>query len=135
MVDHLTVIQQQPLPPPSASQPPMSRFRKGATSFGPVGRISWTLFVVLLPVFVAVFGGFGGLIFLAGWGGIIAPMALRDLWKKDRPYVQRQVVAPVPQTQLRTGDTAGMLSLGAYVAQQSQGMAIPPPPPTPPSFF
>jgi hypothetical protein len=95
-----------------------SRWRKGTTTFGPVGRVSWTAVVVLLPIFVLVFGGFAGILFVAGWCGIIAPMALRDLWKKDwvyTPGVSPRPAAPV----VRAWDGTAVPSLSDYVASQA----------------
>lgn len=95
-----------------------SRFRKGTTSFGPVGRISWTIVVVLLPIFVGVFGGIAGILFLAAWCGVVAPMALRDLWKKERHYIPSQRQPPAPVATMYDGTTVP--SLSAYVATQAK---------------
>jgi hypothetical protein len=61
-----------------------TRWRKTPTTFGPLGRVLFTLALVLpvpLVVFWAVIsGGFGA----AGaviWIFIIMPMGLRDIWK------------------------------------------------------
>jgi len=70
----------------NAPPPPMvkTRWRKTPTTFGPVGRVSWTAFlVVVLLFFVAgaiVTGGFD-LIGLGAWGFVIMPLGLRDIWK------------------------------------------------------
>ena len=96
-----------------------SRWRKGTTTFGPVGRVSWTVVVVALPVFVLAFGGIGGLVFCAVWCGVIAPMALRDIWKKDWIYVSGSRQG-VPAPSLTSWDGTRMPTLGEYVANQGQ---------------
>jgi hypothetical protein len=58
-----------------------SRWRKTPTTMGPVGRISWTLGVLL----VAGFCFFSGDVFaIAGWCLIAAPLILRSVWAKGR---------------------------------------------------
>jgi hypothetical protein len=98
--------------------PTASRFRKGTTTFGPVGRISWTLVIVVLPVFVFVFGGIAGILFVAAWCGVVAPMALRDIWKKDWVYVPGQRSAPAPS--LVSYDGTPLPTLEQYVAHQAK---------------
>jgi hypothetical protein len=61
-----------------------TRWRKSATTYGPVGRIlATTVLVVPFIFFVVVAFLTGGLcIFGAGlWGAVIMPMGLRDVWK------------------------------------------------------
>jgi hypothetical protein len=99
-----------------------SRFRKGTTTFGPVGRISWTVGVVAVPLFVVTFGSAGGIVFFLIWCTVVAPMALRDIWKKDWVYVPG-TRAGVPAPSLTSWDGTRMPSLGEYVAAQA-----PPPP-------
>jgi hypothetical protein len=61
-----------------------TRWRKTPTTFGPVGRVMWTV-ALFLPVPLLIIGVVvtGGLeIIGAGiWILIIMPWALRDLWK------------------------------------------------------
>ena len=58
-----------------------SRWRGGPTTFGPLGRMSWTLMVLL----VAAFAIFSGDIFFMGiWIVFAGPMILRSVWKRDR---------------------------------------------------
>jgi hypothetical protein len=104
--------------------PVPSRWRKGTTTFGPFGRVSWTIVVVVLPIFCLVFGGIGGILFCAVWGGVVAPMALRDLWKADTLYIPGQRTAPPPTT-LTSYDGSRIPSLGEYVAQQAQPSSPP----------
>jgi hypothetical protein len=61
--------------------PTFSRWRKTATSFGPVGRVSWTVGVAAV----------GGLCLfsldpfaIGGWFLIAAPLILRSVWKRAR---------------------------------------------------
>ncbi|MEA2484733.1 MAG: hypothetical protein QOC55_2680 [Thermoleophilaceae bacterium] len=61
--------------------PEYSRWRGGPTSFGPAGRISWTVAVLL----VAAFSVFSGDIFFMGlWMLFVGPIVLRSVWKRDR---------------------------------------------------
>jgi hypothetical protein len=57
-----------------------SRWRKGPTSFGPIGRISWTIGVLAIA---------GLCVFSQDWfaiGGCLigAPLVLRSVWAKAR---------------------------------------------------
>ena len=72
--------------------------------------------MVALPAFAGLFGGIGGLVFVGIWCGVIAPMALRDLWKADTLFVPRQRSAPPPNP---VGyDGTRLPSLSDYVASQ-----------------
>ncbi len=70
------------LPTATLPQPvTYSRWRKGPTSFGPVGRVSWTVGVLLvagLCVFSQDWFAIGG------WCLIGAPLVLRSVWAKAR---------------------------------------------------
>lgn len=58
-----------------------SRWRGGPTSLGPVGRISWTVGVLL----VAAFAVFSGDIFFMGiWLLLVGPLILRSVWSRAR---------------------------------------------------
>jgi hypothetical protein len=104
-----------PSRPVSAAQQP-SRWRKGTTTFGPVGRISWTVVIVALPIFVGVFGGIAGVVFVGIWVFVIAPMALRDLWKADTVFIPGQRSGPPPAPV--SYDGTRIASLSEYVANQ-----------------
>jgi hypothetical protein len=125
--DHLKVDngeQQGVYRPMSAAQPAAlphvkSRWQKGTLTFGPVGRISWTLVIVALPLFVFVFGGIAGILFVVPWCGVVAPMALRDIWAKDSVYVP---VPPIPPLQSMTTINGDRIpTLEEYVASQGDG--------------
>ncbi len=103
-----------PRPVPPAQQ--LSRWRKGTTTFGPVGRIGWTVPIVLLPIFVGMFGGIGGIVFVGIWVFVIAPMALKDLWKADRTFIPAQRSGPPPAP--TSYDGSRMATLSEYVANQ-----------------
>lgn len=68
----------------------VSRWRGSDTTFGPVGRVLWTVGVLLL---------FALCLFsrdpfaIAGWGLVGAPLVLRSVWAKGRT-----VVRPFPRT-------------------------------------
>lgn len=58
-----------------------SRWSKSATSFGPVGRVSWTAGVVV----VAAGTVFSGNPFsIAVWCLVVAPVVLRSVWARTR---------------------------------------------------
>ncbi len=63
-----------------------SRWHKGDTSFGPVGRIVATVVLVVLPTvfFLIIPIGPFGLVGAALWIFVISPMLLRSIWKKTR---------------------------------------------------
>ena len=64
-----------------AVEPVYSRWKAGPTSMGPVGRISWTVGVLL----VAAFAVFSGDIFFMGiWILFVGPLVLRSVWKRHR---------------------------------------------------
>jgi hypothetical protein len=61
-----------------------TRWRKTATTFGPVGRVLATFGLVLPFIFFVVIGIFTGGFTIAGaviWGFVIMPWGLRDTWK------------------------------------------------------
>jgi hypothetical protein len=64
-----------------AIEPVYSRWRGGPTSLGPIGRISWTIGVLLTAAF-AVFSG--SIFFMGIWILFVGPMILRSVWKRDR---------------------------------------------------
>jgi hypothetical protein len=61
-----------------------TRWRKTPTTFGPIGRVCWTV-ALLLPLPPMIVGTAVGIIpcviGLGIWIFIIMPWALRDLWK------------------------------------------------------
>ena len=70
---------------PVAEGPPIvpvySRWKAGPMSMGPVGRISWTVGVLL----IAAFAAFSADIFFIGiWCLFVGPMILRSVWKSHR---------------------------------------------------
>lgn len=70
------------IPAPTARQPQVhSRWRKSTTSFGPVGRLLWTLGVLLIAG-LAVFSQ--DPFAIGGWCLVAAPLVLRSVWRKAR---------------------------------------------------
>jgi hypothetical protein len=70
----------------SAPPPPVvkTRWRKTPTTFGPVGRVSWTVFLVVVLLFLvagAIVTGGLDLVGLGAWAFVIMPLGLRDIWK------------------------------------------------------
>ena len=66
-------------PPPVLEQ--YSRWRSGPMSMGPVGRISWTVGVLLVAA-LSVFSG--NPVSIGVWCLIAAPLILRSVWKRHR---------------------------------------------------
>jgi hypothetical protein len=71
------------LPAASGSSvvPLYSRWRGDPTSLGPVGRIGWTLAVLLVAAFAAVSGD---IFFIGIWWLLAGPLVLRSVWRKAR---------------------------------------------------
>ncbi len=61
--------------------PVYSRWRKSVSSFGPVGRVSWT---VGMTSFAVLFIVTGNLFAIAGWCLIAMPLVLRSVWARSR---------------------------------------------------
>lgn len=75
-------VEPLPLPPVPSVTPEFSRWRGGATSFGPVGRILCT--VLLLGVDAAMLLGFSvGFLATAAWL-VVTPPILASIWKRAR---------------------------------------------------
>jgi hypothetical protein len=76
----------------------MSRWYGGVSTFGPVGRIGWTLATFSLPglmVYLALVGGILGIVVgvavVTIWIGWLIPLMMKDIWAEDAFYV------PLPQ--------------------------------------
>lgn len=69
--------------PPPAVEPDLvvSRWRKSDTTFGPTGRVLWTLGVMLLSA-LCLFSS--DPFAIAGWGLVGAPLVLRSVWAPGR---------------------------------------------------
>jgi len=72
-----------------ASSPLKSRWRKGPTTFGPVGRLAITAVVLAFAPWGGLtgFGSAAGpltLWWLLGWS-VTAPVVLRHVWRKEEP--------------------------------------------------
>ena len=60
-----------------------SRWRKTPTTFGPAGRVSLTL-ALLVPLALMIVGGLADPFVWGGagfWAAVVMPLALRDIWK------------------------------------------------------
>jgi hypothetical protein len=80
--EHLGHGPQRTVPQQLTARPAVhSRWRKSSTTYGPLGRMLWTLLVVL----VAGLCWFSADPFaIAGWCLIAAPLILRSVWSKSR---------------------------------------------------
>jgi hypothetical protein len=55
---------------------------KTSVSFGPLGRVLWTVAVVVPPIPILwVTLGLAGWGFAGLWWGVVTPWAMRDLWR------------------------------------------------------
>ncbi len=76
--------------PPEEPTPPAvySRWRGGATTFGPVGRVVITVAILLVHVLLWKVFGFDGVVFLLGVGyiawSLLSVWILLHVWKRDR---------------------------------------------------
>jgi hypothetical protein len=69
-----------PLPPTVVR----TRWRKTATTFGPVGRVIGTLALVIPFIFLTAAGILDGGMTIGGaalWGFVVMPWGLRDVWR------------------------------------------------------
>ena len=74
----------------------MSRWYGGVSTFGPLGRIGWTLLTFSVPawmVYLALVDGLVAIVIdipvLTVWFGWLIPLMMRDIWAKDAFYVPR----------------------------------------------
>jgi hypothetical protein len=67
--------------PPPRTQ--WSRWRAGAMTFGPVGRVVASL-ALLIPFYFFFYAGVLGIVGMAMWIFIVMPAALRSIWKRTR---------------------------------------------------
>jgi hypothetical protein len=65
--------------------PTYSRWRAGTTTFGPLGRILATLFVLMLGPWGAITAG--TIVILPAWTAV-AVIVLRQTWKRERVTVE-----------------------------------------------
>jgi hypothetical protein len=95
-----------------------SRWAKGTLTFGPVGRICWTIGIVLVPIMSLVVGSGGGLLLTFLWSTTVAPLALRDIWARETVYVPIPPIAPLKS--LTMYDGTPIKTLEEYVAEQAE---------------
>lgn len=91
---------------------PTSRWQRSTITFGPIGRVAWSiaLFVVAFyPILVALRYGYiwiclyvGGIPMLL----VLYPLAMRDVWKKVRnPDYEPPIVLTTDRPTLREGES------------------------------
>ncbi len=82
---------------------PTSRWLRSEVTFGPVGRVAWTL-VLLVPIVFALFYNFFFIIAAAIWMAVV-PMAMQDVWRKvKRPDYETIPEIAEPKT-LQPGES------------------------------
>jgi hypothetical protein len=69
-------VQEQP-----GQTPSFSRWRGGATSMGPFGRVAWTVFMLAFGV---LFLWSGNPFAIGPWWLIAMPLVLRSVWARKR---------------------------------------------------
>jgi hypothetical protein len=70
-------------PPGSAAPVKRTRWQKTPTTFGPLGRVSLTVALVV-PLALMIVGGLADPFVWGGagfWGVVVMPWALKDIWK------------------------------------------------------
>jgi hypothetical protein len=67
-----------------------TRWQSSVVTFGPLGRIAWTLGVLGVLVWFAVYAGPFGIVGIVVWVGWVVPRALKDIWRR----------APLPEDDL-----------------------------------
>jgi hypothetical protein len=101
---------------PAALPHVKSRWQKGTLTFGPVGRICWTIGIVLVPILSVALSA-GGILLSVLWSTTVAPLALRDIWAKESVYVP---IPPIPPLQSMTTINGERIpTLEEYVAGQA----------------
>ncbi|HEV2890748.1 MAG TPA: hypothetical protein VGX28_10260 [Frankiaceae bacterium] len=72
-------------PPPVAKPPPeFSRWRGNEVTLGGRARLVWTAVILLLPLWFLAYAGAFGIVGAVGWWFCVAPVALRDVWRRAR---------------------------------------------------
>lgn len=67
-----------------------TRWQSSVVTFGPVGRVAWTLALLAVLVWFVLYTGPFAIVGLVVWLGWVLPWAVRDLWRR----------APLPETEL-----------------------------------
>jgi hypothetical protein len=131
--DSLTMSdgEQRPLwrPLPAAPRPSLphvkSRWLGGTLTFGPAGRIGWTIGLLWLPawmVYLALVEGLVGIMIaipvVTTWCCWVIPRFLRDVWAKETVYVPVPWVEPIKLMTTIKGDR--IPSIEEWVAEQAQ---------------
>lgn len=70
-----------PLVHPPRPDQVWSRWRKSDTSFGPVGKVSWT---VGMTLFAVLFLWSGNIFAVVAWCGLAMPLVMRSVWARAR---------------------------------------------------
>ena len=89
---------------PKALPHMMSRWYGGVSTFGPLGRIGWTLLTFSVPawmVYLALADGLLAIVIdvpvLTVWFGWLIPLMMKDIWARDAFYVPVPVVPTAQQ--------------------------------------
>jgi hypothetical protein len=91
---------------------PTSRWRRSTITFGPVGRVVWTLVCLVIAVYPTWKAVTVGWIYVSLYlGGIpllfvLFPLVMRDVWKKaPNPDYQPPIVLPPDPPALKDGES------------------------------
>jgi hypothetical protein len=89
---------------PKALPHMMSRWYGGVSTFGPVGRIGWTLLTFSVPawfIYLFLTAGIVAILIaipvLTVWFGWLIPLMMKDIWAKDAFYVPEPRVPTTKQ--------------------------------------
>jgi hypothetical protein len=91
---------------------PTSRWRSSTISYGPIGRVLWTLVclvIAIYPIWKAITSGWIWVVLYLG--GIpllfvIFPLVMRDVWKKvPNPDYEQPIALPPETPPLRPGES------------------------------
>lgn len=83
---------------------PTSRWLRSEVTFGPVGRVVWTI-VLVAPILFALFYSVFFIVAAAIWAFIL-PMGLRDIWRKVKnPDYEEPIVLPPETPPLKDGES------------------------------
>ena len=83
---------------------PASRWRKSTVTFGPLGRVVWTI-ILVIPILFAIFVNMMFLVAAAIWSFTL-PLALRDVWRRvPNPDYEPPIVLPPDPPTLKDGES------------------------------
>jgi hypothetical protein len=81
-----------------------SRWLRSEVTFGPVGRLMWTI-ILFVPIVYAIFYNFFFIVAAALWA-MVLPLALRDVWRRVKnPDYEAPIALPPETPELKPGES------------------------------